>query len=447
MRGSPAAHREAPTTTPSARSAAPHRGGSTLAHGLLSLQRGAGNRAVAGMLERSGPARPGPVAVQRKAGDVTRADFELMVETGAFLNATDRNMGTLYGPLKERFRDAAAFKSADLRKLAIRFQTTTLPKLLEDKKANKGAYTAAGDLVRAVVAEFELDRKQEAETMEEAGGGHSLDRHGPEITDVALQARLTTGIAPDGAISVAPGYSSKFASYTLWLDTRQRAIDALVAAVATTQIRLMALEPRLPTAQQRETAADQAVTDATAVRQAKHVAHERAKGQLGVGSVGQLAARDELDQAAAGLAKATTKRADLASSLTALLDALPLPVDRAAVDLGDITSFRVKKAYRIIVDNAKTIGTGWQGTGVQAPRDVVHGGRTVEDAVLYAGTQASDTLTKSLTTLDGGAAQGTPLLTAGAGGGAAVPNAALTVGAWGVVQHFPAPPDAVAGIE
>jgi hypothetical protein len=264
------------------------------------------------------------------------------------------------------------------------------------------------------------------------------------VTDVALQARLTTGIAPDNQISVAPGYSSKFTSYTTWLDTRQAAITKLTDAVTATQLRLIALEPRLPAAKLKETTGDAKVEAATEERRVKNVAHARASGQQGMGSPEQIAAAGELETATSSLVKVTKARAATAADVDQMLTKLPLPVERSQVDLANIGSFRVKRAYRVIVDNAKAIGSGWKGTDVQAPASITHGGRTVDDAVLYTDTQATEPLTKSLTTLDGGAAAGTPLLT---GANPAVPNVALNVAAWDVVQHFPAPPDAVASIE
>ncbi|MBI4852736.1 MAG: hypothetical protein HY819_13150 [Acidobacteria bacterium] len=68
----------------------------------------------------------------------------------------------------------------------------------------------------------ELSAKTEAQRLEATDGGHSLDRHGPEVTDQALKDRITTGIAPDGKVSPTNA-STRFNSYKDWVETRQTA--------------------------------------------------------------------------------------------------------------------------------------------------------------------------------------------------------------------------------
>lgn len=53
--------------------------------------------------------------------------------------------------------------------------------------------------------------------------GHALDRHGPDITDSQLKARITTGIAPDGVPS-ATHTSTRFNSYIDMLKIREYAL-------------------------------------------------------------------------------------------------------------------------------------------------------------------------------------------------------------------------------
>lgn len=69
--------------------------------------------------------------------------------------------------------------------------------------------------------------KKAAEMLEQRDGGHSLDRHGPDVTDTALENRVTTGTAPDGADS-ATQWSTRFKNYQIWLQTRQAAMDAIL---------------------------------------------------------------------------------------------------------------------------------------------------------------------------------------------------------------------------
>jgi hypothetical protein len=68
----------------------------------------------------------------------------------------------------------------------------------------------------------ELATKQKALQLEAMDGGHSVARHGPEVSDADLQKRLTTGIAPDGKFSPTPA-STRFNSYEDWVQTREAA--------------------------------------------------------------------------------------------------------------------------------------------------------------------------------------------------------------------------------
>jgi RHS repeat-associated protein len=72
---------------------------------------------------------------------------------------------------------------------------------------------------------LERRAKKLAKQLEKFDNGHSLARHGPDVTDSALQARLTTGIAPDGKLSPAPA-STRFASHDDWVKTRASALEA-----------------------------------------------------------------------------------------------------------------------------------------------------------------------------------------------------------------------------
>ena len=47
---------------------------------------------------------------------------------------------------------------------------------------------------------------------------HSLNRHGPHVSETALENRVKTGVAPDGVFSPAPA-ATKFSSYEDWKQT------------------------------------------------------------------------------------------------------------------------------------------------------------------------------------------------------------------------------------
>jgi hypothetical protein len=68
----------------------------------------------------------------------------------------------------------------------------------------------------------ELATKQKAMQLEQLDGGHSVARHGPEVSDADLQKRLTTGVAPDGVFSPTPA-STRFNSYEDWMQTCEAA--------------------------------------------------------------------------------------------------------------------------------------------------------------------------------------------------------------------------------
>ena len=65
-----------------------------------------------------------------------------------------------------------------------------------------------------------------ARRLEKIDSGHSLDRHGAQVSLGDLDKRLKTGVAPDGVVSFAPA-STRFNSNKSWLETRQGAIDTL----------------------------------------------------------------------------------------------------------------------------------------------------------------------------------------------------------------------------
>ncbi|MFC6636851.1 hypothetical protein GV827_20905 [Sulfitobacter sp. JBTF-M27] len=53
-----------------------------------------------------------------------------------------------------------------------------------------------------------------------SNAGHSIDRHGPEVTDEELLTRLTTGVAPDGKSSPTRN-ASRYDSFAAWVQARE----------------------------------------------------------------------------------------------------------------------------------------------------------------------------------------------------------------------------------
>jgi hypothetical protein len=75
----------------------------------------------------------------------------------------------------------------------------------------------------------EVLAKGRATLIEKIEKGHSLLRHGPELTDNQLVKRLKEGIAPDGKIEInkVPSGSTKFSNDTDWLQIREKANEQI----------------------------------------------------------------------------------------------------------------------------------------------------------------------------------------------------------------------------
>ena len=69
----------------------------------------------------------------------------------------------------------------------------------------------------------ELTAAAEARRLEVQQGGHSIDRHGPQLTPAHHLRRVSTGMAADQVFS--PTHTStQFHSYNDWLASRQKAL-------------------------------------------------------------------------------------------------------------------------------------------------------------------------------------------------------------------------------
>jgi hypothetical protein len=102
---------------------------------------------------------------------------------------------------------------------------TLTPKQIELKNSGNAMKAKLNEQLETK-PNVEQTAKQSALKLEKIDGGHSLDRHGPEISDAKLQRRLTTGIAPDGKFSPTPA-STKFNSYEDWMQTRNASLKQI----------------------------------------------------------------------------------------------------------------------------------------------------------------------------------------------------------------------------
>jgi HPt (histidine-containing phosphotransfer) domain-containing protein/aspartate carbamoyltransferase regulatory subunit len=83
-------------------------------------------------------------------------------------------------------------------------------------------------LEKAAENAMEAVAKGRATLIEKIDKGHSLLRHGPDLTDNQLVRRLKEGIAPDGSIAAqVPRGSTRFNSHEDWLQIREKASEQI----------------------------------------------------------------------------------------------------------------------------------------------------------------------------------------------------------------------------
>jgi hypothetical protein len=220
----------------------------------------------------------------------------------------------------------------------------------------------------------ELTTERQSETTarqtELAEGGHSVARHGPEVSDAALLERLLTGMAPDRRLSPTPGASSRFDDYTIWLAARQQAATDLGGFIHDAQqavLQWSLANPLQRLQQEQQRTHQETLRVAPLVRQAG-ISYGQAKN-----TPGEAAAENLLEQRKQELktARADEKAAteafqkpgrDLARDLSAAGE-MPLQVDDTAgqvnTDFEDTVELRGQ--YTVVVDHGERIGTGFEG--------------------------------------------------------------------------------------
>jgi len=137
--------------------------------------------------------------------------------------------GAAYGSAK--WAAAAGRMGARLTKLLDKLKEAfeLLAKALRMRKRRTTDLKKRANGARVIETKWQAERTREAAAKlralahEKKDGGHSLDRHGPEVSDADLKKRLETGQAPDGKFSPTPA-STKFKSYEDWDKTRSDAL-------------------------------------------------------------------------------------------------------------------------------------------------------------------------------------------------------------------------------
>jgi hypothetical protein len=234
-----------------------------------------------------------------------------------------------------------------------------------------------------------------AMAYEARDAGHSLDRHGPRVSDSQLQERLRTGVAPDGALSPTTGLSTRFNGHGDYVRTRLAAVQGMTAAITATRDHLKAELKTLATA--RKTFQDAPPGPAKA-----------AGGPLRL-AIDNAVAAVQAKVAAIGNPDATR---------------MPIKfVPNAATPAGYITMY---KSYSIIVDHGADIGIGFRGraaTQNTIPRPTADD--PLATAPAWPDSDKEEHLTRTRTGMDTGA------------NNQQLFGTAYDPAAWEAFQHFP----------
>lgn len=230
--------------------------------------------------------------------------------------------------------------------------------------------------------------EEKAKALEQRDGGHSLDRHGPNVSDDQLKNRLTKGVAADGAFSPVgnaksgTGVSSKFISHEAYLETRAAAETALDAAITKTKVKMQALLDLAKAAEDKFKAEPPGPNKGTL---SKAMADEQKK------------VSDGAAQIAAG----------------------EIPVKAVPKDPDPTKKVLMRASYEVVLDHGHAVGSGFEGAGGMI--DVKDSTGTKEGKG-FNSTAALPPMTRTRTTFDTG------------GGALMAAPAASTMAA---AQHFP----------
>jgi hypothetical protein len=91
------------------------------------------------------------------------------------------------------------------------------------RRTNHAVHPAQAVLQRPLQRLSEIQAHREALRLERIDHGHSLDRHGPQLTEADHTRRVTQGIAADNVYSPT-AVSTQFHTASDWLCTREKAI-------------------------------------------------------------------------------------------------------------------------------------------------------------------------------------------------------------------------------
>jgi|GEM_PF-3443471 len=231
-----------------------------------------------------------------------------------------------------------------------------------------GGAGKSGAVQQKAVQHEKKDPKVEATEMESQDrsqndrAGHALDRHGPDVSENALKRRLVTGYAPDGAFVPAPGYSTKFNTYSDYVTTRKAAIATLTRQAKTV---LKDLKNELAS-----------YADACEAFDAE---------PPGPGKGQKSAAR----QNAANHLQQTVNNRYAVGPVTQSVISIAFQADHA----NPRQSLRLRTRYQVGINHGSSIGMGYRGSGERE----VQNPRTGENTQVSASVQKVDEITKTRT--------------------------------------------------
>ena len=139
---------------------------------------------------------------------------------------------TLFGMI-DRANDGETFIERQRGKTSAKIYEAMAEGFMDDPARAVGSFLTGGLAAKAsgvTAARFvsfgEKLAKTRALDLDKKNRGHVVSRHGPEISDEALRARVTTGYAPDGTWSPSK-YSGRFNTYRDLVETYDAAIARL----------------------------------------------------------------------------------------------------------------------------------------------------------------------------------------------------------------------------
>ena len=148
--------------------------------------------------------------------------------------------------LKKASPDQQQRANALLKGIALILQTALPSKALSEPDAKTvETQFAAIDLIVAEIEAHIEQRRKKARQIDDDDGGHSVKRHGPDVTDTLLQRRLTSGKSPEGKYSPAEK-SCRFNSYDDLIDTREAAFFEAADAEGLTEAELFGADRDQP---------------------------------------------------------------------------------------------------------------------------------------------------------------------------------------------------------